>query len=107
MSVRVCHAEGVKGFDFEAARKRIGKDPRNALRAHREAESIPVADSGRYHLILTADGEPLMHGWWDEAAVAHRKFRSWVGEYGNLPGAHIVLVDKAEGEALASWPEPD
>ncbi|MER6350701.1 hypothetical protein ABT186_02295 [Streptomyces sp. NPDC001634] len=66
---------------------------------------IPIADPGRFHLILTAEGEPRMHGWWDDLAVANCKFRSWVGEYGSLPGAHIVLVDKEEGEALASWPE--
>ncbi|EST20410.1 hypothetical protein [Streptomyces roseochromogenus] len=59
----------------------------------------------RFHLILTVDGRPLMHGWWDDRATADRKFRSWVGEYGSLGGAHIVLVDREEGEALASWPE--
>ncbi|QDO00759.1 hypothetical protein FNV65_35190 [Streptomyces sp. S1A1-8] len=61
-------------------------------------------DEQRYHLILTVEGWPLMHGWWTDRAVANRKFRSWVGEYGSLPGAHIVLVDKEEGEVLASWP---
>lgn len=76
----------MKGFDFEAA-------------------PIPVADPGRYHLILTAGGEPLMHGWWDDEATARKKFASWKHEYGGLPGARIVLVDKTEGEALASWPE--
>lgn len=45
-----------------------------------------------------------MHGWWSDRVLANRKFRSWVGEYGSLPGAHIVLVDKEAGEALASWP---
>ncbi|MGI5436833.1 hypothetical protein ACQEV4_04995 [Streptomyces shenzhenensis] len=61
-------------------------------------------DEQRYHLILTIDGRPFMHGWWRDRAVANRKFRSWVGEYGSLPGAHIVLVDAEAGEALASWP---
>ncbi|MGW3195188.1 hypothetical protein ACWDBD_11505 [Streptomyces sp. NPDC001118] len=75
----------MKAFDFEAA--------------------IPAADPGRYHLILTAAGEPLMHGWWNDFAVAHRKFRSWVGEYGSLTGARILLVDKEAGEALAVWPD--
>ncbi|MEU8968121.1 hypothetical protein AB0D11_02400 [Streptomyces monashensis] len=46
-----------------------------------------------------------MHSWWDDGATARRKFRSWVDEYGSLTGAHIVLVDKEEGEALAVWPD--
>ncbi|WP_405883700.1 hypothetical protein OG747_36945 [Streptomyces sp. NBC_01384] len=64
-----------------------------------------MPDPGRYHLILTRHGRPLMHGWWDDRHVADRRFRSWVGEYGSLPGAHIVLVDREEGEALAVWPD--
>ncbi|MEU8976073.1 hypothetical protein AB0D11_44050 [Streptomyces monashensis] len=66
---------------------------------------IPVADPGRFHLILTVDGEPRMHSWWDDKVTSRRKFRSWVDEYGSLVGAHIVLVDKEEGAALAVWPD--
>ncbi|MEU9319480.1 hypothetical protein [Streptomyces sp. NPDC048295] len=68
-----------------------------------ETSGTTAVDEQR-QLILTIDGRPLMHSWWRDRAVANRKFRPWVGEYGSLPGAGIVLVDAEAGEALASWP---
>ncbi|MGW4822495.1 hypothetical protein ACWEP4_26765 [Streptomyces sp. NPDC004227] len=59
---------------------------------------------GRYRLTLTADGRPLMHGWWGDRATADRKLAGWVGEYGALPAARITLFDEETGEELASWP---
>ncbi|MGW2649958.1 hypothetical protein ACWC2T_34895 [Streptomyces sp. NPDC001393] len=58
----------------------------------------------RFHLILTVDDQPLMHAWWEDEAIARKKFTSWKHEYSSLPGAHIVLLDREEGEPLASWP---
>jgi hypothetical protein len=58
----------------------------------------------RYHLTLTRDGRPAMHGWWGNEAVARGKFTEWVGEWGR-PGAHITLVDEEAGETLTTWPE--
>jgi hypothetical protein len=60
----------------------------------------------RYHLALTVDGRPAMHGWWAKESTARRQFRSWVGEHGP-PGARIVLVDEASGDVLAEWPDED
>ena len=59
----------------------------------------------RYHLTLTLDGEPAMQGWWAEETVARRKFSSWVGERGNLPGVRITLVDEETGSVLTAWPK--
>ncbi|MFB7732790.1 hypothetical protein ACFC08_00020 [Streptomyces sp. NPDC056112] len=59
---------------------------------------------GRFHLILTADGRPVVHGWWDDRGTADRKLAGWVGEYGTLPDARITLVDEETGEELATWP---
>jgi hypothetical protein len=63
-----------------------------------------VTAPDRYHLTLTTDGRPVMHGWWAKESTARRQFRSWVGEHG-LPGARIVLVDEETGETLTEWPE--
>ncbi|MFJ4925239.1 hypothetical protein [Streptomyces sp. NPDC088736] len=62
-------------------------------------------DAGRYHLLLSVDGRPAMHGWWDRRATADRQFSSWVGERGSMPGVCIELVDTAVGETLTEWPE--
>ncbi|MFJ1653504.1 hypothetical protein ACIOC2_19365 [Streptomyces sp. NPDC088337] len=63
----------------------------------------PVAE--RYHVTLTADGRPAMRGWWGTEATARRKFTSWVGEYGSLPGARVTLTDEATGATLTTWPD--
>lgn len=60
---------------------------------------------GRYHLLLTAAGRPVAHGWWGSEAVARGKFRDWIGEHGGMPGARVTLVDEGTGEKLASWPD--
>ncbi|MFE2297893.1 hypothetical protein ACFXAW_06820 [Streptomyces sp. NPDC059445] len=58
----------------------------------------------RYHLLLTLDGRPAMHGWWPKEEPARRQFSSWVGERGDMPGVRIVLIDEQAGEALETWP---
>jgi hypothetical protein len=59
---------------------------------------------GRYHLTLTRDGRPAMHGWWDREAVARAKFTEWVGDWGR-PGASVTLVDEDTGVTLTTWPD--
>ncbi|MEU9436622.1 hypothetical protein [Streptomyces sp. NPDC048252] len=59
---------------------------------------------GRYHLTLTSAGGPVQHGWWATEATARRKFTSWIGEWGELPEARVVLVDEETGETLDDWP---
>jgi hypothetical protein len=58
----------------------------------------------RYHLTLTLDGRPAMHGWWADESTARGQFPGWVGSWG-VPGARIVLVDELEQRELASWPD--
>ena len=58
---------------------------------------------GRFHLALTRDGRPAMHGWWGSETVARARFRDWVGDWGR-PGATVTLADEATGEALLEWP---
>jgi hypothetical protein len=62
-------------------------------------------DDQRYHLTLSTGGRPVMHGWWGKRATAERKFSSWIGERGSMPGVRIVLVDGLEQRVLASWPD--
>jgi hypothetical protein len=61
---------------------------------------------GRYHLLLTLDGQPAMHGWWAKEATARSKFSAWVHERGSMPGGRIVLVDEEAGATLAEWTTP-
>lgn len=58
----------------------------------------------RYHLLLTLDGGPAMHGWWASEVTARRQFRGWIGERGSMPGVRITLVDEETGLLLESWP---
>ncbi|MGW2445765.1 hypothetical protein [Streptomyces sp. NPDC001675] len=56
------------------------------------------------NLLLACDDRLVLRGWWGTEAVARRKFRVWVGEYGSLPGARITLTDEETAAVLASWP---
>jgi hypothetical protein len=62
-------------------------------------------DDQRYHLALTLDGRPAMHGWWSSEATARRQFKVWIDERGGMPGVRITLVDEQEQLVLASWPD--
>lgn len=59
---------------------------------------------GRYHLTLTLDGRPTLHGWWESEPIARRQFASLVGQYGR-PGAHVTLADEETGSVLTEWPD--
>ncbi|MFE6408177.1 hypothetical protein ACFVOR_14725 [Streptomyces sp. NPDC057837] len=59
---------------------------------------------GRFHLTLSHDGYPAMHGWWNKEAVARARFREWVGDRGR-PGASVILVDEETGAELERWPK--
>lgn len=57
----------------------------------------------RFHLTLTADGRPAMHGWWGSEVTARAKMATWIGSWGG-PGVRITLVDEVTGETLDEWP---
>jgi hypothetical protein len=59
---------------------------------------------GRYHLTLTRDGRPAMHGWWGSEVVARAKVTEWIGSWGQ-PGARVTLVDEETGATLTTWPD--
>ncbi|MFG3085102.1 hypothetical protein [Streptomyces parvulus] len=61
--------------------------------------------AGRYHLVLTAGGREMLHGYWASEAVARGKFSSWVGRHGDRPAARVTLADDEIGETLTEWPE--
>jgi hypothetical protein len=58
----------------------------------------------RYHLCLTANGRPSMHGWWAKESTARGKFSEWKDARGR-PGVRITLVDEETGETLTAWPD--
>jgi hypothetical protein len=60
--------------------------------------------AGRYRVTVTTDGQPLLHGWWNDEAVARHKVASWIGEHGSRPGARVTLTDEETGETLKEWP---
>jgi hypothetical protein len=64
-----------------------------------------VAEPGRYHLTLMTEGRTVMQGWWDDRSTAERMFSSWIGSYGSLPGAAVVLREHAaESEQIVdAW----
>ncbi|MFC7983833.1 hypothetical protein [Streptomyces sp. NPDC057336] len=62
--------------------------------------------TGRYHLTLTTEDQPLMHGWWADETTARRKFTQWVGAHSDRPDARITLTDEETGERLTEWPDP-
>lgn len=61
-------------------------------------------DEGRYHLHLALPSGRGMHGWWDDATIALRQFRSWVGERGRA-GTRITLTDTTDGTVIHRWPD--
>ncbi|MGW2048516.1 hypothetical protein ACWCPF_25540 [Streptomyces sp. NPDC001858] len=61
-------------------------------------------NANRYHLTLTANGRPVMQGWWASEATARAQCTVWIGSWGSLPGARIALVDEEAGETLTTWP---
>ncbi|MEU3862847.1 hypothetical protein AB0F03_37095 [Streptomyces sp. NPDC028722] len=65
-----------------------------------------MTSSGRYHLLLGSGGRSAQHGWWGCEATAWDKFRSWVSEYGSMPGAQLIVTDADNGDVLAAWPHP-
>ncbi|MFF1405019.1 hypothetical protein [Streptomyces sp. NPDC058294] len=64
-----------------------------------------MTSPSRYHLLLESGGPPVQHGWWSREETARDKFRRWVGEYGSMPDARIILTDD-NGDVLAVWPDP-
>ena len=62
-------------------------------------------NAGRYHLLLTSVGRPVMHGWWASEATARDQFTRWVGAHGSLPDARVTLIDEETGSVLTTWPE--
>ncbi|MFD5589421.1 hypothetical protein ACFWII_37240 [Streptomyces sp. NPDC127063] len=61
-----------------------------------------AARPGRYHLAMTANGRPVMHGWWNSRPIARGKFTQLVGEQGR-PGVRITLTDEQTSSRLTTW----
>ncbi|MEW2623664.1 hypothetical protein [Streptomyces sp. NPDC048106] len=64
-----------------------------------------MADPNRYHLLLATGVRPVQHGWWGSEAIARDKYRRWIGEYGDMPGARLILTDEETSDVLAAWPD--
>ncbi|RPE38994.1 hypothetical protein EDD90_1944 [Streptomyces sp. Ag109_O5-1] len=58
-----------------------------------------------FHLVLSIDSGPIMHGWWVSEVTAREKFSAWVDERGSMPRARVTLADEETGAVLTSWPE--
>ncbi|MFF1401354.1 hypothetical protein ACFVZD_47715 [Streptomyces sp. NPDC058287] len=67
-----------------------------------------MADPDRYRVTLTTGGAVVMQGTWSHRETGQRKFRSWIGSYGSIPGARITLAEQAADESwreLEAWPD--
>lgn len=66
----------------------------------------PAPDPQRFHLTVSSTGRPVMHGWWSREATARDKFRDWIGAYGGMPAAQVLLVERtgADERLVERWP---
>ncbi|MFC9682700.1 hypothetical protein [Streptomyces sp. NPDC056948] len=65
-------------------------------------------DDERFHLTVMAGGRAMMHGWWGKQSTAEHQYRSWIGSWGCIEGAQIVLTERGDSDGervIASWPE--
>ncbi|MFF7771774.1 hypothetical protein ACFZC7_35420 [Streptomyces massasporeus] len=64
-------------------------------------------DGDRFHLILTAGGKPVMHGWWGMQPTAEHRYLSLMGSWGSAEGSRIVLTEHADDSerVVAIWPQ--
>ncbi|WP_406100854.1 hypothetical protein OG698_01060 [Streptomyces sp. NBC_01003] len=49
-----------------------------------------------------------MQGEWSIRETGERKFRSWIGSYGSVPGARVALAEQAADGSwveLKAWPD--
>ncbi|MFE2737250.1 hypothetical protein [Streptomyces sp. NPDC059349] len=62
----------------------------------------------RYRVTLTTGGAVVMQGEWSIRETGERKFRSWIGSYGGIAEARVVLTEMGDDGAetvLEEWPE--
>ncbi|MER5952377.1 hypothetical protein [Streptomyces sp. NPDC001893] len=67
-----------------------------------------MADLDRYRVTLTTGGAVVMQGAWSIRGTGERKFRSWIGSYGGISEARVVLTEMSDDGAetvLEEWPE--
>ncbi|MCX5435558.1 hypothetical protein [Streptomyces sp. NBC_00063] len=67
-----------------------------------------MANLERYRVTLTTGGAVVMQGSWSIRETGERKFRSWIGSYGSMPGARVTLAEQSADETwteLKAWPD--
>ncbi|MGW6484181.1 hypothetical protein ACWGDS_41200 [Streptomyces sp. NPDC055059] len=67
-----------------------------------------MAARERYRVTLTTGGAVVMQGAWSIRETGERKFRSWIGSYGGISEARVVLTemgDDGSETVLKEWPE--
>jgi hypothetical protein len=52
-------------------------------------------DSERFHLTLSSAGRLVMQGWWGKLSTAEHQYLSWIGLWGSIDDALIVLAEPA------------
>lgn len=59
----------------------------------------------RFRLTISVPGRPTLHGHAFDEETARERFTARVSKYQGVPGARIVLIDRAERTTLAAWPD--
>jgi hypothetical protein len=54
---------------------------------------------------MTSADRLVLQGWWGSGETARRKFASWDGEFGSMPGARNTLTDEESGQTVTTWPD--
>ena len=60
-------------------------------------------EHGRFRLLLTVDGTPVLRSWWASEAVARHHLMLWIRDRDALRGARITLTDEQTGAVLTEW----
>ena len=60
--------------------------------------------------LTTTEVGQVMEGRWASLKTAERKFTSWIGSYGSMPGARVTLAEQVTDGTwveLKAWPDDE
>ncbi|MFD9075335.1 hypothetical protein [Streptomyces lasiicapitis] len=60
-----------------------------------------------YRVTIASHGRTIATGDWKRLDTAEHKFRSWIGDWGDIDGARITLAERHGNgwRELKAWPD--